>query len=263
MIISERLPRRNVLCPSDRWHRIAPLNMSVPSAKRLSTATSSPARAVAICVHAATELPQQPSPRGNRPAHPPSSLTLSRRQRTLPPSLQDFALLQMRTNVSRQWWLHLSHPSPLCIGLLKIALVSFLVPRLLWLAPSTSSPALHRDVMVFRLSWLAKLAARFPPLPSIGWWFCDVNHRLPPRARFLSSSQLLLFPRLLFSLLYSSPFLLCPHTPLSSRPLYATERTALGGAWSLGCQNGLWVAVRPGFFAEFTNKQTGACAVIT
>ena len=75
-----------------------------------------------------------------RPAHPPFSFTLSRRQRTLelPLSLQDFALLQMRTNVSRQWIrsLHLSHPSPLCRGLLKIALVSFPVPRarLLWLA---------------------------------------------------------------------------------------------------------------------------------
>ena len=35
----------------------------------------------------------------------------------------------------------------------SIALVWFPVPRLLWLAPSTSSPALHRDVimMVFRL----------------------------------------------------------------------------------------------------------------
>ena len=164
----------------------------------------------------------------------------------------------MRTNVSRQWWLHLSHPSPLCIGLLKIALVSFLVPRLLWLAPSTSSPALHRDVMVFRLSWLAKLAARFPPLLSIGWWFCDVNHRLPPRALFLSSSQLLLFefPQLLFSLLYSSPFLLCPHTPPSSRPLYATERTALGGAWSLGCQNGLGCQCVPAFLPNLRNKQT-------
>ena len=246
MIISERLPRRNVLCPSDRWHRIAPLNMSVPSAKRLSTATSSPARAVAICVHTATELAQQLSPPGNRLAHPPSSFTLSRRQRTLPPSLQDFALLQMHTNGSRQWCLHLSHPSPLCRGLLKIALVSFPVPRLLWLAPSTSSPALHRDVMVFRLSWLAKLAARFPPFPSIGWWFCDFNHRLPPRARLLSSSQLLIpAASLLTSLFFSFPPL-SSHPP-SSRPLYATERTALGGAWSLGCQNGLGCQCVPAF----------------
>ena len=246
MIISERLPRRNVRCPSDRWRRIAPSNMSVPSAKRLSTATSSPARAVAICVHTATELAQQLSPPGNRLAHryPPSSFTVSRRQRTLPPSLQDFALLQMHTNGSRQWCLHLSHPSPLCRGLLKIALVSFPVPRLLWLAPSTSSPALHRDVMVFRLSWLAKLAARFPPFPSIGWWFCDFNHRLPPRARLLSASQLLFFPQLLFSLLYFSPFLLCPHTllPLArftrpSAPLWAglghwDARMALGASAS-------------------------------
>ena len=100
----------------------------------------------------------------------------------------------------------------------------------------------------------AKLAARFPPFPSIGWWFCDFNHRLPPRARarLLSSSQLLLFPQLLFSLLYCSPFLICPHTPPSSRPLYATERTALGGAWSLGCQNGLGCQCDP---AKQTNKQ--------
>ena len=98
--------------------------------------------------------------------------------------------------------------------------------------------------MVFRLSWLAKLAARFPPFPSIGWWFCDFNHRLPPRARLLSSSQLLLFPQLLFSLLYFSPFLLCPHTllPLArstrpSAPLWAglglwDARMALGASAS-------------------------------
>ena len=66
--------RRNVRCrrPSDRWRRTAPLNMSVPSAKRLSTATSSPARAVAICVHTATELAQQLSP--PEPPGPPALL---------------------------------------------------------------------------------------------------------------------------------------------------------------------------------------------
>ena len=153
--------------------------------------------------------------------------------------------------------LELSHPSPLCRGLLKIALLS---SRTLdssgWLQHKLASP--NRDVIVVRCE--ARCALSTSPINAFHqWWFCDFNHRLPLVLVFLIlSSSHIPAASLLISPIFSFPplqickfvhkfvLLLLPLARLArlSAPLWAGL-----GLWDARIVLGA-INVRPGFFAE-------------